>query len=128
MSRKVIVDFEIVDHGIEGEQYFQGCGLSHSRFEDVATGCGDNPAEAIDDALESLAQNDWDVEGMEKRILAQELPGKRVLPTKPRVTSRHADDCHYYLSIRVMRPIERAPVEWVDSVEPKHGDPVYRQP
>lgn len=97
---KTIVEFEIVDHGIEHEQYFQGCGLSHSEFTDIATGIGDNPREAIDDALEQLAMNDWETEGMEKRIVAQELPGKRVLPKKPSV-SRRAEECHYYLSIRV---------------------------
>jgi hypothetical protein len=98
---KTIVEFEVRDHGIEHEQYFQGCGLAFTEFEDVATGMGDNPAEAIDDALESLAQQGWETEGMEKRILADFLPGKRKLPTRPRVTSKHGDECHYYLSIRV---------------------------
>ena len=86
---KRIVEFELVDHGIEHEQYFQGCGVSFTQFEDVATGIGDNPAEAIDDALECLAQMDWDVDGMETRILRDEFPGKRKLPTKPRVLQRH---------------------------------------
>lgn len=100
-TRKTIVEFELVDHGIEHEQYFQGCGLAFTDYEDIATGCGDNPAEAIDDALESLACNGWETEGMEKGILAQEFPGKRKLPTKPRVLLRHGDEAHYYVSIRV---------------------------
>jgi hypothetical protein len=98
-GQKTIVEFEVCDHGIEHEQYFQGCGISCTQFEDIATGMGDNPAEAIDDALEQLACNGWDCEGMEKRILAGTR--KRKLPTKPRVTSRQSEDCHYYLSIRV---------------------------
>jgi len=98
---KPIVEFEVVDHGIDHEQYFQGCGVAFTEFEDVVTGIGDNPAEAIDDALEQLAMNDWDVDGMEKRILEQELPGKRKLPVKPRVLARHGDEAHYYVSIRV---------------------------
>ena len=98
---KTISEFEIVDHGIEHEQYFQGCGISCTEYEGVATGCGDNYAEAVDDALESLAQQDWETEGMEKRILRQEWGRmKRVLPTKPAVKAS-AEDCHYYLSIRV---------------------------
>lgn len=101
MSRKPIAEFELVDHGIENEQYFQGCGIAFTEFSDIATGMGDNPAEAIDDALESLAQADWDTEGMEKRILAQELLGKRKLPVKPCIGRKHSDECHYYLSIRV---------------------------
>src|ERR1035438_5584528 len=92
--RKTVVEFEMVDHGIENSQYFQGCGLSHTDYDDIATGIGNDPAEAIDDALESLAQNDWDVEGMEKRILAQEFPRKRKLPTRPSVPMK-AEDCYY---------------------------------
>lgn len=102
MPRKMIGEFELIDHGIEHEQYFQGCGTAFTSFEDVATGIGDNPAEAIDDALESLAQMDWDTEGMERRIIRECLPkGRRTLPTKPRVLARHGDEAHYYISIRV---------------------------
>ena len=96
---KPIVEFQIVDHGIENESYFQGCGLSHTSYEDVATGCGDNPADAIDDALETLAQGNWETEGMEERICAE--IGKRRLPLSPKVTLKHGEECHYYLSIRV---------------------------
>ena len=99
-THKTIVEFEVIDHGIENSQYFQGCGLSHTDFEDIATGCGNNPAEAIDDALEQLACGSWHVEGMEARILSQEFPRKRRLPCKPSVPAR-ADDCYYYISIRV---------------------------
>lgn len=99
--KKRIAEFELVDHGIDHEQYFQGCGVAYTDFTDVATGIGDNPAEAIEDALESLAQNDWDMDGIDERILAQEFPRKRKLPTKPRVLGRHGDEAHYYVSIRV---------------------------
>lgn len=98
---KTIIEFEVIDHGIEHEQYFQGCGLSHSEFTDIATGCGNDPREAVDDALDQLAMNDWETEGMEKRIVAQEMPGKRVIPSRPAVTTKHGEECHYYLSIRV---------------------------
>src|SRR5207248_7017098 len=99
-----IEDFELVDHGIDHEQYFQGCGVAFTDYTDVATGIGDNPAEAIDDALDQLAQNNWDVSGMEERILRECLPRnskrpRRKLPTKPRVTARHGD-AHYFVSIR----------------------------
>ncbi len=100
MTRKPIAEFELVDHGIENSQYFQGCGLSHTEFEGIATGIGNDPAEAIDDALESLAQSDWETEGMEARILAQDFPRKRKLPTKPKVPAR-AEECYYHVSIRV---------------------------
>lgn len=62
---KTITCFEIVDHGIDHAQYFQGCGISRTKFTDCATGCGDNPREALNDALETLAQAGWDVSKVE---------------------------------------------------------------
>ena len=100
ITRKTVVEFEIVDHGIAHEQYFQGCGVAFTEFDEVVTGIGDNPAEAIDDCLEQMASNGWETDGMEARIIAQELPGKRTLPKTPRVLRKHGDEAHYYLSIR----------------------------
>ena len=97
---KSIKKFELIDHGIEHEQYFRGCGLSFTEYDAIATGCGNNPAEAIDDALEGLAQQDWETEGMEARIIEQELAGMSRIPTAPCVPN-DADDCYYYASIRV---------------------------
>ena len=62
---KTITCFEIVDHGIDHAQYFQGCGVGRTKFTEVATGCGDNPAEALADALEQLACIGWDVSKVE---------------------------------------------------------------
>lgn len=102
LPKKTIVEFQVLDHGVNHEQYFQGCGICLTNFTDVATGHGSNYAEAVDDALESLAQNDWDTEHMEKRILAQEFStGKRKLPTTPKVLLRDGYEAHYYVSIRV---------------------------
>jgi hypothetical protein len=96
---KPIGDFEVIDHGIEHEQYFQGCGTAFTNYQNVATGTGANFAEAIDDCLESIAQMDFETEGMEARILAEEFPGRKALPTKV-----HVLDCDeslwYYASIR----------------------------
>lgn len=64
-AMKTITCFEIVDHGIDHAQYFQGYGVSRTKFTVSATGYGDNPAEALNDALESLAQADWDVSKVE---------------------------------------------------------------
>ena len=61
---KQIADFEIIDHGIESSSYFQGCGVSFTDFEEVSTGIGDTASEALEDALESLAQGDWDTDSV----------------------------------------------------------------
>ena len=92
---KRIGEFEVIDHGIEHSQYFQGCGVTS--FANVVTGIGNNPAEAIDDCLEQIAQCGFDTEGMESRILAQE--GLEAIPEAPSVAEEDCD-AHYHVSIR----------------------------
>lgn len=94
---KAIEAFEVLDHGVEHEQYFQGCGVSMTEFTDVATGNGSSVAEAVDDALDQLAQMDWDTEGMEARIRKEY--GR--IPKRRTVLKRHGDECWHYVSIRV---------------------------
>ena len=65
---KQVNDCEVIVHGVEHEQYFQGCGVSFTSYTDVATGIGSTAREALEDALDSLAQNDWDVEGFEAEL------------------------------------------------------------
>ena len=95
---KPINDFELINHGIDNSQYFRGCGISGTRFEDIATGYGNNPHEAVEDALESLAQNDWDTDQLLKLILKEE-EWKKIL-NKPQVPSGW-NESYYYISIRV---------------------------
>ena len=80
---KPINDFELINHGIDNSQYFRGCGISGTRFEDIATGYGNNPHEAVEDALESLAQNDWDTDQLLELILKDEQLDK--FPEEPSV-------------------------------------------
>jgi hypothetical protein len=48
---------QLINHGREHEQYFQGCGTAFTTFDNVVTGIGDDANEAYDDALEMLAQS-----------------------------------------------------------------------
>lgn len=57
-----IEDHAVLVHGAEHEQFFKGCGVSFTKFTDVATGIGNDAAEAFEDALECLAQGDWETE------------------------------------------------------------------
>ena len=95
MTQTKVADFEVIDHGIEGSQYFQGCGVAFSKFSDVVTGCGNDFAEAFDDALESLAQNGLDAEDLEDRERADrtDWTGDGPVP-------EDAEDVYYYVSIR----------------------------
>lgn len=94
--------FQLIDHGIDHSQYFQGCGVAFTSFDNAVTGIGDNPAEAIDDCLEQIAQAGFDTEGMEARIIKQE--GLEALPESPSVADEYGCDetgeAHYFVSIR----------------------------
>ena len=91
-----ITDYEIVDHGIEYPDYFQGCGTDE--YEHVVSGVGDNPREALDDCIEMIAQSgDFDLTQLETGI--------EKMPAIPSVLDTHAsveDDewPYYYISVR----------------------------
>lgn len=62
---KVVVDYEVFHHGITNGQYFPGFSASRdSSFDESATGVGDNPHEALEDALEQLANSGWNVDSV----------------------------------------------------------------
>jgi len=90
---KTIKDYEIIDHGMEYSQYFQGCGIAFTNFTDVATGIGHGAKEAGEDALTLLANNEWDVES---NILLL----KDVERLKGEI-SRPQEDLWWHISVRV---------------------------
>jgi hypothetical protein len=95
MKNKTVRSFEVINHGVEHSQYFQGCGLAFTRFEDVATGIGDSPFEALEDALESLAQNNWDVSAV-----VNDLPKDSDLP-EAEDDDAEPSEVYHYVSVRV---------------------------
>lgn len=86
---KIITEYQIINHGVQNEQYFQGCGVSFTRFTDVSTGIGESACVAMEDALESLAQNDYDVSSI-VNDLSNEL-----------TVEEDQADCYHYVSVRV---------------------------
>jgi hypothetical protein len=56
-----VSDFQVVDHGLAHPDYFQGCGIYGSAYEECVTGAGDTAREALEDAVESMAQNSVNV-------------------------------------------------------------------
>jgi len=62
---KPVTEYTFVDRGVINSQYYEGCGVVASGYwDDVAYGIGSTPLEAANDALECLAQNDWDVDNI----------------------------------------------------------------
>lgn len=99
---KHVTEYEVIDHGFDAEQHFQGCGIAYTEYEDVATGIGDNAQEAFDDALESLAQNDWDISTIKgkRRLSRAGVRGYiRSLDLNP--DQGDGEETHAYVSIRV---------------------------
>lgn len=97
-----IKDFRIVNHGVERSDYFQGHGVSFTRFTDCATGIGHSEKEALEDALDQLASSGFDVEALESteefQAAAKEcLDIERDLP----------EDCWFHVSVDVVRASPR---------------------
>jgi len=96
---KKVSIFELVDHGIEHFQYFHCYRRFSGDYENVVTGIGNSPAEAIDDCLNQIAELDFDIEGMEERIKESEEWDE--FPTMPDIQSQcgNCDYIWYYVSI-----------------------------
>lgn len=106
MNMKKITEYQVVDHGFDAEQSFQGCGVSFTDFEDVSTGVGDTATEALEDALECLSQSGWDVSsvrhsfgrGHQLTVLGYL---KRIGFTAHDIENGDGSETHYYVSVRV---------------------------
>ena len=115
---KLVAYFDVISHGIDAEQYFQGCGSGS--YDDVATGIGDSFAEAFDDALDQLAMgSNFDVSDIEELFLQEsgaeclaDIRSDDVHAECHTPDTCNAEDCeecedheecqlHYYVSIRV---------------------------
>lgn len=48
------LQYEVLDHGWDGDSYFPGCGVYGTRFLHVVTGRGYSAREAFDDALDQM--------------------------------------------------------------------------
>jgi len=100
---KTVVEYEIVDHGFESSQYFQGYGIACTDFDDVATGIGETADEAWEDALDQLAQSDWDTSSIKgkSKLSRQTVRGYlRSIGIKFDPDGDGAET-YYHLSIRV---------------------------
>ena len=57
-----ITEYELITHGVDRPDYFAGCGLDYPNYDDVVTGIGRSEREAAEDALDQLAQAEWDTD------------------------------------------------------------------
>ena len=88
--------YEIIDHGWDNEQYFQGCGTACTPFDRVMTGVGYNAKEAYNDAVEQLYMTE-DSAAVARLHLPTRPHGIRA---KDKVPAYAHDECWWYVSIR----------------------------
>jgi hypothetical protein len=98
-TMKNINEFEIVVHGIEHSDYFQGCGVAFTKFNECYTGIGNNASEALEDALEQAEQSGYNTEGIK-------VDQPYVKETELTHTDCNDDECYsegmyYFVSVRI---------------------------
>ncbi len=87
-----LIQYEIINHGMEHSQYFRGYGVSGTRYTHVWTGIGDSAKEAYSDALDQMAMED-----QQAALMMPTRPsGIRVRPKVP----AHWEDINYIVTIR----------------------------
>lgn len=83
---KQITEYDIKDHGADHEQYFQGHSVSCTIWDECVTGAGVTAYEALEDCLEQLALEDFDVDSIENGFPEHAKPESR-------------EDFYHYVSI-----------------------------
>lgn len=84
-----LTDYELISHGDMYPDYFQGCGVSYTSFENVVTGCGSTEKEAFEDALEQIA--------MDGVTISPELESEGERADSERESE---EECYFYVSVR----------------------------
>jgi hypothetical protein len=91
--------FEIVDLGVHRPDYFQGFGVSHTKFEHCTYGIGDTAQEAYDDALDSAAQfSPWAAIDLSAVPLC--CPFSGAVPEERNTDSEITETAWYHVGIR----------------------------
>lgn len=101
---RLVSEIELVDYGVDNAQYFQGHGVSYTEYQHSALGVGDTFADAIENALEQLACDDFDSNAAEAMLKAEH--GLEVWPETINAHDGHncedddACEMHYYVGLR----------------------------
>ena len=91
-DKSKITKFEIIDHGVDHEQYFQGCGVAFTEFDQCYTGIGESKTEAFNDALDQIAVSGYDVPSKLEKFA-------NVLSDVS--ANLEHEDMHVYVSVRI---------------------------
>lgn len=95
---KRVEEWEVIEHGMMLSDYFSGCGTAFTKFEDVYTGVGDNPRDALADAMEIAGDCGWDFSYVSVEQLSEE-PSVSAIEEH---TGEDLSDTYYIVSIRLL--------------------------
>lgn len=87
--------YEIINHGYEHSQYFQGCGTYGTYFDFSVTGCGMNAKEAYEDAAKQVAMAGHKIN---LPIRPHGINAKDKVPA--RLAEEEYNEVYFYVSIR----------------------------
>ena len=98
------IEYEIIDHGVCGSQYFQGCGTTFTSYSECVTGIGNGPQEALKDACEQLAcSSDGDIDFSELDQEPMMIDSDYTKDTVPEIGDEYPEldnEIYHYISIR----------------------------
>lgn len=97
-----VTEFEILDHGLEHPDYFQGCGVSYTQFTEVYTGHGQTPYDAANAVLDMLCCDNEVSDGLlrEMEKSCAELEDEDALEEQGRLIPEDSEAV-YMVSIRI---------------------------
>lgn len=84
--------YEIVNHGIDHCQYFQGCGVSFSHYDAAFTGAADSPYAALEEALFEAAMSGYNTNDIVNNF------SKKCHLTREQIDN---GEIYYYVSVRM---------------------------
>jgi hypothetical protein len=94
---KKAIAYEIINHGYDHAQYFQGCGVSLTDYDVCCTGIGDTAKEAYMDAVEQAWERDIDCSILPNR--PRGINAKDKVPA--RLLNQEDNEFYYCVSIRL---------------------------
>lgn len=84
-----VIMYEVEDIGLEHVQYFTGRGIAYTEWEAVYVGTGDTAHEALENALDQAAMEEWPgIDEIENTMSQEEL-------------YLGHDEMHYYVALYV---------------------------
>ena len=104
---QIVYDYSVNDHGVMDCQYWQGAGVSHTKWDAVGVGSGENPHSAMEEALQDLAEQGWDTSTIHNEFDADagDIVAQVVADANPEMVDDDGDidtgDSYNYVTVYV---------------------------